>query len=282
MLFATYNIQYSKGKDGLHNLDRAVDEIHQTDIVGLQEVVRNGSGLPDVDQPGHIADRYDGYHWVYGPAVDLDGGSPGVRTQFGNMVLSKWPILASRLLLLPGIRAYDRTYIERCALEAIIDIPGGPLRVYSVHLDHLNSRHRLAQIESLRAIVLAASVTGTSVTGPDWRLFEPPIPSVPIAGEAVVLGDFNLLPGSGEYDELVGTEDWDGRRIITDDRLVDTWTLMGHDVGDGSTWRGGDTAVKLDYIFVTPGIADRVVGTYIDTGAVGSDHQPLWMELNAS
>ena len=282
MLFATYNIQYSKGKDGLHNLDRAVDEIHQADIVGLQEVVRNGPGMPDADQPERVAELFDGYHWVYGPAVDLDGGSPGVRRQFGNIVLSRWPILASRLLLLPRVRSYDRTSLERCALEAVIDAPGGPLRVYSVHLDDLNPRHRTGQITTLLDIVFSASETGTSLTGPGWQLLEPPVPPVPIASQAVVLGDFNMLPGSGEYDDLVGIEDYYRHRTITGDRLVDTWTLMGHDLADGVTWRDGDIAVKLDYVFVTPGLAPGVVATHIDVSAVGSDHQPVWMQFDGS
>jgi endonuclease/exonuclease/phosphatase family metal-dependent hydrolase len=277
MQIVTYNIQYSKGKDDQFNLARIVSEIEGADVIALQEVMWNGPGLPDADQLGCIAELFSGYHWVYGPAVDLDGGAPGVRTQFGNMVLSRWPILASRMLLLPGVETYDRTSIQRCALEAVIAAPSGPIRTYSVHLDHLNPRHRRREVAFLRDAVLAD--TPTVVSGPPLALFDPPIASVPDAPEAVVLGDFNIVSGSAEHDELVGVEDCYEGRVIVADRLIDTWMATGHPVDSGATWSDGDLNVKLDYIFVTPGLAERVVSSRIDDDAVGSDHDPVWMEL---
>ena len=47
------------------------------------------------------------------------------RRQFGNMVLSRWPILSSRLLLLPRVRTYDIASGQRGVLEAIVDAPAG-------------------------------------------------------------------------------------------------------------------------------------------------------------
>ena len=276
----SYNIHYSKGKDGRYDLARIAGEIDGADVVTLQEVVRNGPGLPDADQPARVAELLEGHHWVFGPTVDLDGGRPGVRLQFGNMVLSRWPILASRLLLFPRVRTFDQTSVERGALETVIGHPAGPIRVYSVHLDHVNSRHRQAEVGALLEAVLSAARSGTTLTGPAWKLFDPPITSVPVAGEAVVAGDFNMLPGSIEYEAMVGEVDYYTGRVITDDRLVDSWTHAGNDIEDGVTWPEADMSVKLDYAFVTAGLAQAVVSTRIDNDTVGSDHDPLWLELD--
>ena len=76
---ATYNIQYSKGKDGRFELDRIADAVRDADVICLQEVVRNVPGIPDPDQPARLGELLPQHHWVYGPAVDLDaGGDPGV------------------------------------------------------------------------------------------------------------------------------------------------------------------------------------------------------------
>ena len=127
---ATYNIQYSKGKDGRFELDRIADAVRDADVICLQEVVRNVPGIPDPDQPARLGELLPQHHWVYGPAVDLDASTVGPdgtvdnkRRQFGNMVLSRWPILSSRLLLLPRVRTYESTAGQRGALEAIIDAP---------------------------------------------------------------------------------------------------------------------------------------------------------------
>ena len=181
--------------------------------------------------------------------LDLGTGSDR-RVQFGNMLLSRYPILSSRMLLLPRVGTIDRTSIERCALEGVIDAPGGPLRVYSVHLDHLNSRHRLEQIRWLRHVVLLAASTGTTLTGPPWDLFGVPIMAVPTTDDCLLMGDFNMLPGSPEYDEMVGEPDYYQGRTLTTDRLADAWTSAGRGLDDGATWSDGDVFVKLDYIFV--------------------------------
>ena len=36
---------------------------------------------------------------------------------------------------------------------------------------------------------------------------------------------------------------------------------------------------RLDYIFVTPGLAPRLQGAHIDADNPASDHQPVWLEL---
>ena len=37
---------------------------------------------------------------------------------------------------------------------------------------------------------------------------------------------------------------------------------------------------RIDYCFVSAGLADRVVSSRIDSKCAASDHQPLWVELD--
>ena len=286
MKFVTYNIQYSKGKDGNFDLDRIAEAVSRADVVCMQEVVRNADGIPDRDQPERLGELLPKHHWVYGPCIDLDastraddGTVQNRRQQFGNMVFSRWPILSSRLLLLPRVRTYDVGSGQRGALEAIIDAPSGPLRVYSVHLNHLHPRQRSAQIRYLLPRLFAVPAEGASFTGPSWLGDDQPV--VPI--EFVVMGDFNLKPDSNEYSEIVGEPDYYYGESLAGDRLVDTWTLAGNPITDGITWydeaKNFEWGIKLDYGFVSPGLASAVTSAWIDSEASGSDHQPTWFEL---
>lgn len=288
MKFVTYNIQYSLGKDGKYELERIVEAIHDADIIALQEVTRNFSRTPDSDQPGRIAELLPDFHWMYGPPVDLDASSRDAggrlinkRFQFGNMLLSRWPILSSRLLLLPRMRTYDKSNPQCGALEGVVDCPGGPLRIYCVHLNHLSGAERMAQIDFLLPKLLDVPREGGAVSGTEhpW----PEVWEVPLSEDFVVLGDCNLTPDSPEYNRIVGDPDYYyGSRIVAQ-HLVDTWVQAGHPQDEGVTWydetKNFESGLRLDYGFVSAGLAAKVKNAWIDDEAPGSDHQPTWFEL---
>ena len=64
MNFVSYNIQYSKGKDGVYDLERIADTVRGADIIGLQEVTQNFSEAPDSDQPVSLSDLLSEYFWT--------------------------------------------------------------------------------------------------------------------------------------------------------------------------------------------------------------------------
>ena len=65
----------------------------------------------------------------------------GRRRQFGNMLLSRTPLLTVRHHLLPKYASLGPPMsLQRSALEGVIAIRGGHVRVYSVHLTHLSGR----------------------------------------------------------------------------------------------------------------------------------------------
>ena len=286
MKFVSYNVQFSRGKDGVHDLERIAKALTGADIICLQEVVRNIDTVPDKNQPERLAELLPGCHWVYGPCLDLDasianadGTIQNLRRQFGNMVISRWPILSSRTHLLPRTRTYDMGSAQRGATEAIIDTPSGPLRVYSLHLDHISSRQRSLQIRHLLPLMFDVPASGAAFTGPAWWGEDQPADTA----DFVVMGDFNLVPESEEYVEIVGQSDYYYGRTLASDRLADTWTLAGNRVDEGVTAydeaKDFASGERLDYGFVSPGFASKISRAWIDDDATGSDHQPVWFEL---
>ncbi|MDR0809335.1 MAG: endonuclease/exonuclease/phosphatase family protein [Gemmobacter sp.] len=131
MRIVTYNIQFGLGHDGRIDLARTARTIARADIICLQEVDRHWrrSGVQDqaLILSGLMPDRY----WVYGAGLDVDASEMIVgrlvnrRRQFGNMTLSRWPILSSRCHVLPKVESGSEFNMLTPALETVIDAPGG-------------------------------------------------------------------------------------------------------------------------------------------------------------
>ncbi len=128
MHLVSYNIRYGLGRDGKYDLDRIADSIEGADIIALQEVERYWKRSGMVDQPQAIADLLPSYYWVYGPAFDADtstreedGKITNRRRQFGTMLLSKTPILHSKLLVFNKI-ASTTCFSMRCSSPGFMPV----------------------------------------------------------------------------------------------------------------------------------------------------------------
>lgn len=283
MRLASYNIQYGKGKDDRFDLDRIVAELGEADLIALQEVETHVARSGMVHQAEELAARLPGMHWVYGPGIDLDAAmpeAPGRRRQFGNMVLSRWPILSSVNHTLPKIALHGIFHLQRTLVECVIDAPSGPLRFCSVHLDHVSTDTRMPQVAYMKDVLLRGHERGASAGGamndPTW--FDRPLPPQPM--RAIVMGDMNFLPGGPEYTALLGDVSGFHGRTIRAHGLADAWTLAGLDEAAGDTIpREGRPARRIDHCFVTTDLADKVNAMDIGEDAVGSDHQPIFVTL---
>ena len=287
MKCVTYNIQYGTGLDGRYDVARIADAVRGADLIALQEVTRNNPRNDGRDMVAEIREQLPDYFAVYGPNLELDMGSRleggravDIRFQFGNMVLSKVPILSSRNILLPRERSIDRLNFQRGALEALVDTPLGPVRFYSIHLDHRSPDERARQLAFLMERVLAYPLEGGALTGlAELDLAEPPLPEA-----FVLMGDFNMLPGSDEYAGLVGRPDHDSGQPLVASRPVDAAARVGGDAlaptcVDMRRPQDADRWTRIDYCFVSAGLAARVKSVRVDTAASGSDHLPVWLEL---
>lgn len=288
MKCVTYNVQYGIGLDGKFDLARIADSVRGADVIALQEVTRNNPKNGGQDMVAALCDLLPDYFCVFGAPYEVDMGSAiehgravSRYFQFGNMILSRTPIAASRNLLLPRSRTYSKLNLQRGALEALLGTPFGPVRFYSVHLDHTSPDERMAQIRYLLAKVLAYPLDGGAVTGvPEMGFPEPPHPD-----EFVLMGDFNMSPGSPEYLEMTGLPDFEFGLIARASRPVDAARTGSSPDGERITWidpkHPEDAARRrcLDYCFVHASLAPRVRKSWIDSSAKGSDHLPVWLEI---
>ncbi len=291
MKLATYNIHYAVGRDGRADITRIAEAVRGADVIALQEVERNyGPGEPP-DQPAALEALLPEYYWVYAPAFDVDASEAAAdgrvlnrRRQHGVMLLSKTPILSCRPLALPKRVFADRFNMRMSAIEGVIDGPLGPLRVYVVHLGHLDGGERQLQIEHLLAMVRAAPDEGGAWTGPgvhsgrDWSAGTP---TPPMPANAVLLGDFNMPPDSPEYALMTAPENGGAEPAF-----VDAWGAAGNDDAPGFTFIYSPEQPemrdqRIDYCFLSPALADKVRACRVDREAEGSDHQPVWTELAA-
>lgn len=114
----TYNIKFSKKIDqAIHLFENHMD-LENTDLLFLQEMDHAG-----VEK---IADNLN-YNYVYYPAVL----HPIAGKDFGNAILSKWPISDDRKLILPQTKTGN---LQRIAVGATIAIEEKKILAYSIHL----------------------------------------------------------------------------------------------------------------------------------------------------
>jgi len=288
MRIVSYNIQYGTGRDGRVDLDRIAETISGADVIALQEVERYFERSGNVDQVAALAELLKGYYWVDGAGVNLaadclDGADViNRRRTFGNMILSRFPIVSSRNHLLPKYGSVSAPIsIQRCALEALIEHPGGRTRFYSVHLSHVTSEERIEQTRALSAIHARAVYEGFAIEGKVDELgLDSDVPAQYVPREAILLGDFNAEPDSPEYDVVAGPLSPYGGRVVNPDGFVDAWDVAGTPKNDGATCEDDGRPIRIDYAFVSTSLRERIRQCYVDQHAAGSDHQPLWLEID--
>ncbi|UVK39962.1 endonuclease/exonuclease/phosphatase family protein [Mesorhizobium sp. AR10] len=285
MRVVTYNIQYGIGLDGQYDVGRITDAVRGADVIALQEVTRNNPRNGNRDMVAELVEALPEYFAAYGSNFEVNVGSRiengralTTTFQLGNMVLSKTPIHLSRNLLLPRSRSFEAMNFQRGALEALIETPLGFIRFYSTHLDHRSPVERTSQIRFLRQRLLNYALEGGGLSG----IPEIGLPDLPYPEAFIVLGDFNMLPGSPEYVELAGRPDHEFGMPLTADLAVDAAQRL--DTPDLVTWvdpkQPDDVSrhKRIDYVFTSASLAGSLKRLWVDRQAVGSDHLPVWLE----
>ena len=116
----SYNISYGK------NIDQALQEIRDfqaqktLDILLLQEMEELGTERMALELR---------MNYVYYPATI----EPKFRRNFGNAVLSRWPIVDAQKIILPHISLSDR--MKRVATRATIGLQDQEVVAYSLHTE---------------------------------------------------------------------------------------------------------------------------------------------------
>ena len=293
MKFVSFNIQYGFGADGRYDLARAAAAVADCDVIALQEVERFWTRSNEDDQPEILSRLLPEHHFVYGPAFDMDasfrdaqGRLVNRRRQFGTMMLSRLPIVWSRLHLLPMRRVIRPLNTQNPALECMIRTPAGPVRVVCLHLSHIGEEERLEQLDFLLARNRRAPAEGGPWSGQDdeamrnWTQGE----SEPEAPQAAIwLGDLNSEPGSVEYRRITGVNPYHPEALYHDG-FVDAAVAAGH-ARDGfythvRPFQGAVQKRRLDHCFVAASLAGRVRSYRVDTDEQASDHFPVFVDID--
>ncbi len=239
----TYNIQHghvhlSQQPGDEIDLVRIANEIRSlnADLIVLNEVRGNSDGQADgyTSQAETIASLL-GFHCVFGRSIYVRGVGP-----YGNAILSRYPILESRVIDIPDISPVLPRFEHRSVLRAVIDLPGeNGRRSFTVYGTHFGINPG-EQEYAVRTIL-----THTA---------EEPFPYA-------LAGDFNVTPDSPILRPLY-------EAMCATDELVPDHNRM--------TFPSHLPTHKIDYIFaggaVQPIAADSPRIT-------ASDHCPVWCDI---
>lgn len=281
MRILSWNIQWGRGLDGRVDLARiaAVAREFDPDVLCLQEVAANHPGLPGgaaMNQPEWLAGLFLGYEAAYGAGSDLPDGLGG-RRQFGNLILSRRPILQVFRHLLPWPAEPGISSMQRVAVETVIDAPDCPgkaLRVMTTHLEYFSAAQRAAQCAALRSV--ADEGWRHAVKPSSNAEADPPFAVLPRGEGCVLCGDFNSPVGAPEQAALLASGEAPA--------FVNAWPVVHGTEPPAPTFgvheqRYVKASSCFDIFFVSENIADQVVDVRVDAGTTASDHQPVLLEL---
>lgn len=168
----SYNIHHAEGVDGKLDVPRIAQVILSVkpDLVALQEVDKNTTRTGKVNQDIELA-HLTKMNSVFGSNITFQGG------QYGNAILSKFPIIKNKNFLLPNVDSGE----QRGLLRSQIQISNKEnILFFSTHLDHRRSdTERLASAEAINQII-----------------------SLNNKSPAILAGDFNDVPESPTLKEL--------------------------------------------------------------------------------
>lgn len=178
----SFNIHHAEGIDGKLDVDRIAKVIKdaRADLVGLQEVDRGVERSQRRDLPAELAK-------LTGLTVQFDKNIPHQGGEYGNAVLSRYPIRRARNTALKSFANGEQRGVQ----QVVVDIAGREVLFLNTHLD---ARREPAEREhsatELKAIVAAAG-------------------SMPV----ILVGDFNAVPDAPSVAAI--------RAFLTD-----TWTAV--------------------------------------------------------
>ncbi len=279
----TWNIQYGLGTDGLIDLARTARvarAMGDPDVLCFQEVavafpeLDKGNGA---DQAAYLAEMFPAHEAAFRPALDLRAKTGARRRRFGNMILSRLPLLSVASHVLPRPADSSVIHMSRQALEATVETPFGTVRIVTTHLEYHSPVQRAAQVERLRDLHAEWTAAVRSPPRPGTGTYEPE----PAMAGTILCGDFNFPPEDRSYARLQAPFDHDCPSFR------DAWTIAHPDkahaptcgIHDRAQWPEGPHA--RDFFFVSSEIIDRIEAVTVDTHTHASDHQPVLLTLRS-
>ncbi|HTH61729.1 MAG TPA: endonuclease/exonuclease/phosphatase family protein [Paraburkholderia sp.] len=290
MKLVSWNVQWGRDAAGHVDLAHTVREAQRLadfDVLCMQEVTRGFGvlpGHPGDDQFAELSALLPGFTVIEAigadlPALDRHDGHADARAprrQFGNALATRLPLGQVVRHTLPWPADPAAPSMQRVALEAVLDAPGGALRVLVTHLEFYSLAQRLAQVGELHRIQQEA-LAHAMRPAPAENAEGPFAPTVrPVS--AIVCGDFNSAYGEDTYAQMLAP-------LAQGPSFIDAWTTLHPGatppptagVYDKKQWSSGP--LTCDFVFVTDDLRGRLRSCEIDGATQASDHQPIILEL---
>ena len=152
----SFNIAFAK------RVDRAIAVLTRDSTLRIADVVL----LQEMDEPGarKVADALGMWYAYYPATFHLL-----TNRDFGNAVLSRWPIVEDSKILLPHISRFRKT--QRAATAATLRVGDKLVRVYSAHLGTPADVGPGARRNQLRTILADAARYERVIIGGDMNNF---------------------------------------------------------------------------------------------------------------
>jgi endonuclease/exonuclease/phosphatase family metal-dependent hydrolase len=178
----TYNLHQGFNTEGILNVEELaqVIESEQPDIVALQEVTRGWVINSSLDMLPWLSRRL-GLPYIWGPTDP---------PQWGNAILSKYPILNSEVVSLSP----EDLSLRRGFIDATIQIKQIPIRILATHFHHPVDGSPVRHVQAEELIIRWAGSAHT-----------------------VILGDLNATIGSPEMTVLAEAGLIETLRMLTSD-----------------------------------------------------------------
>src|SRR3954451_24599895 len=148
----SFNIEYGLRVDSAIAVLAGNPALRNADVILLQEMDEQGTR--------RVADTL-GMWYVYYPSVFRFN----TQRDLGNAILSRWPIVEDRKILLPHLARV--VHSVRAATAATIQVGDAPVRVYSLHLGTMAGLAPAARRDQLQAVLADAERYARVVIGGD-------------------------------------------------------------------------------------------------------------------
>lgn len=149
-----FNVKYGQHLNVVLALLREEGPLHEADVLLLQEM--DGPGTREVAEAL-------GLSYVYYPSTLF----PVTRRDFGNAILSRFPIEEDRKIVLPHLGRFRHN--SRAVVGATIRVGTRRLRVYSVHIATFVGNGPRARREQLATVLADAAAYPTVLMGGDFN-----------------------------------------------------------------------------------------------------------------
>ena len=168
-----FNIRAARSGGGYVDLPQIAAEIEavRPDLVSLNEVDTDTTRTR-VDEPAYLAGA-TGLHVVYGPNLIYDGGP------FGNAILTRYPVLDSHNLRLPGTPGLE----PRGLLTVVVSVDGQKVAFSSTHLSDGDDGRQSRLLQALTVARALRSMTAPTILAGDLNSTPSDVPARILRGD---------------------------------------------------------------------------------------------------